>query len=127
MIIGIGIDAVDIERIEVACARHGDRFTARLFTACEVKRAESAFRPAASLAKRFAAKEAFAKALGTGLASGLRACDIEVVNDERGRPSIVCHGAAQVMLEKSGGRTVHLSLSDTDHVAQAFVVIESGR
>jgi|JI10StandDraft_1071094.scaffolds.fasta_scaffold22052_3 holo-[acyl-carrier protein] synthase len=132
MIIGTGSDMVDIRRIEKALARFGDRFIHRCFTPAEIERAES-LRPSgkhiATYAKRFAAKEACAKALGTGIAQGVFMRDIGVVNDKLGKPSLVLTGGAQKRLQAMtpSGKTafLHLTLSDDPPFGQASVIIEA--
>jgi len=94
VIVGIGTDLVDIRRIERTIARHGDRFLDRIFTATERRLAERRANPAATYAKRFAAKEACAKALGTGFRNGVFFRDLGVVNLPSGRPTIELSGAA---------------------------------
>lgn len=132
MIIGIGNDLVDIRRIERALKRHGRRFEERCFTPLERARADR--RRGAGLhgpvfAKRFAAKEACAKALGTGFSGEVYARDIGVIEDEAGRPFLELTGGALERLTSlipAGRRPVlHLSLSDEPPFAQAFVVIEA--
>lgn len=129
MILGLGTDIVNIERIEAALERHAERFSARSFTPAEIAQAEA--RPAnrtATLAKRWAAKEACAKALGTGFGRGFGMVDIEVVNDAAGAPSLVLHKGAAARLAAitpaGHGARVHLSLSDDLPWACATVVIE---
>jgi holo-[acyl-carrier protein] synthase len=131
MIIGIGNDLIDIRRIAAILDRHGERFMTRCFTAEEIALAESrgsAGTRAAAYAKRFAAKEACVKALGTGFAEGIFLKDIGVVNDAAGRPLLRLTGAALEKLNAltPAGQTAHLHLSFTDEppFAQAFVVIE---
>lgn len=131
MIIGIGNDLVAIERIAGNIERHGMRFVARCFSPVEIKRAES--RPAearaSTYAKRFAAKEAAAKALGTGFRDGLFLKDISVCNDEAGKPTLILNDEAAARLARitPDGMTpvIHVSLSDDKDFAQAFVVIEA--
>tara|TARA_R110001592_G_scaffold3525_25_gene20129 strand:+ start:34350 stop:34754 length:405 start_codon:yes stop_codon:yes gene_type:complete len=132
MILGIGNDLVDIRRIEKALSRHGERFEMRCFTAIERKKAER--RKGAGLhghvfAKRFAAKEACAKALGTGFSGAVYMKDIGVIEDEKGRPFLELRGGALDQLNKMTPRgmrpQMHLSLSDEPPFAQAFVIIEA--
>ncbi len=132
MILGIGNDIVDITRIEKALARHKGRFEERCFTPIERAKAESrrgAKTHTQTYAKRFAAKEACAKALGCGIAKGISWQDIGVVNDDEGRPSLELSGEALECLERltpAGMEArVHLSLSDEPPLAQAFVIIEA--
>ena len=130
MIIGLGSDLCSIERIQSSLDRFGERFLARAFT--DVERARAAKRPftaAGTLAKRFAAKEAFAKALGTGFAQGVFMRDIGVVNAPSGAPTLELAGGARARLDAMvpGGHSarVHLTMTDDHPWAQAFVVIEA--
>ena len=129
MIVGIGTDLVDIRRIERTIARHGDRFLDRIFTATERRLAERRANPAATYAKRFAAKEACAKALGTGFRDGVFFRDLGVVNLPSGRPTIELAGAALCRLRAivPPGFDPHIDLALTDEypMAQAFVVISA--
>ncbi|MDZ7853301.1 MAG: holo-ACP synthase [Halomonas sp.] len=124
MIIGIGTDITRVARFEHAMGRHGQRFALRLLGEWEQQRFRDHGLPAAFLAKRFAAKEAFVKALGTGLRRGMRWTEIQVVNDALGRPSLVLSGKALEIAEAAGVRSVHLSLSDEEALTVAFVVLE---
>jgi holo-[acyl-carrier protein] synthase len=130
MIIGIGCDLVDIRRVEAVLRRFGPKAKDRLFTAQEREDAEK--RPsaaAATYAKRFAAKEAFSKALGTGMAEGLTWQDIAVERDGKGKPFLKLSEKAWVLLEKRADLgqkekfQLDLSLSDEYPYAQAFVII----
>jgi holo-[acyl-carrier protein] synthase len=130
MIIGLGSDLCNIERIEAALTRHGDRFEQRCFT--EVERAKAARRPytrAGTYAKRFAAKEAFSKAVGTGFFQGVYMKDIGVVNAPSGAPTLaLTNGAAARLAQMTppGHEAhIHLTLTDDHPWAQAFVVIEA--
>lgn len=129
MIIGIGSDLIDIRRVEKTLARFGARFTERCFT--EVERAKSDRRKerAASYAKRFAAKEACSKALGTGLSQGVFWRDMGVVNLPGGKPTMRLTGGAAARLEKivpdGMQASVHLTITDDFPLAQAFVIIEA--
>ncbi|MCP4923896.1 MAG: holo-ACP synthase [bacterium] len=129
MIIGIGSDIVEISRVRQALKRQGDRFLMRLFTPVEQKRIAMNLNPAATCAKRFAAKEAFAKALGTGKAQGISWKDIQVSNDDLGCPSLDITGVALEILNTKipeGTKPYfHVTLADTQDHAQAFVVIEA--
>ncbi|MDI5936583.1 holo-ACP synthase [Halomonas kalidii] len=124
MIIGVGTDIARIERFETAMTRHGSRFALRLLGEEELERFHGHGLPAAFLAKRFAAKEAFVKALGTGLRRGMRWTEIQVVNDALGRPSLVLDGKAHELAGVAGVRAIHLSLTDEAELAVAFVVLE---
>jgi holo-[acyl-carrier protein] synthase len=129
MILGIGTDLCDIRRIEQTIARHGDRFINRIFTAAERELAEKRANPAATYAKRFAAKEACAKALGTGFREGVFFRDLGVVNLPSGRPTMELAGAALCRLQAivPAGFAPHIDLAITDEypLAQAFVVISA--
>ena len=129
MIIGFGSDLCDIRRIEDALARHGERFVARLFTDVERAKSDARAGRAASYAKRFAAKEACAKALGTGFRDGLLFKDMGVVNLPSGRPTLVLTCGAAKRLEEitpPGMRAVvHLTITDEYPMAQALVLIEA--
>jgi len=129
MIIGIGSDLADIRRVERSIARFGERFTGRCFTDAERQRADAGKNRAASYAKRFAAKEALSKALGTGMSQGVFWKDIGVINSEHGKPSLVLTGAtAELMRSMTPAgheAVVHLTMTDEFPYAQAFVVIEA--
>jgi holo-[acyl-carrier protein] synthase len=129
LIIGIGSDLSDIRRIQATLERFGERFTDRVFTEVEQARSRRKGDPAASYAKRFAAKEACSKALGTGMRAGVFWRDMGVVNAPSGQPTMrLTGGAAQRLaaLVPPGMRPViHLSLTDDHPYAQAFVVIEA--
>lgn len=130
MIIGLGSDLCNIERIQASLDRFGDRFENRVFT--ERERAKAARRPfakAGTLAKRFAAKEAFSKAVGTGFRAGVFMKDIGVVNAPSGAPTLALTGGAAARLAAitppGHEAVVHLTLTDDHPWAQAFVVIEA--
>ena len=130
MIIGLGSDLCNVERIAAALARHGDRFERRCFT--EIERTKAAKRPftrAGTFAKRFAAKEAFSKAVGTGFFRGVYMKDIGVVNLPSGAPTLaLANGAAKRLAELTPPgheALIHLTLTDDHPWAQAFVVIEA--
>ena len=128
MIVGIGSDLCNIERIERSLERFGDRFLDRVFTATERAKAESRpFTRAGTLAKRFAAKEAFSKAVGTGFKRGVFMKDIGVVNAPSGAPTLELTGGARQRLDAlapSGHAIdIHLTLTDEHPWAQAFVIL----
>jgi holo-[acyl-carrier protein] synthase len=129
MIIGIGSDLCDIRRIERSIERFGDRFTHRIFTAGERARSDRRAARAPSYARRFAAKEACAKALGTGLSHGVFWRDMEIVNLSSGQPTLRLTGGALDRLRSltpPGHEAVlHVSLTDDPPLAQAFVIIEA--
>jgi holo-[acyl-carrier protein] synthase len=129
MIVGIGSDLSDIRRIENSLERFGERFTHRIFTELERTRSERKTDRAASYAKRFAAKEACAKALGTGMRRGVFWRDMGVINLRSGQPTMALTSGAQARLLEimpPGMKPViHLSLTDDHPYAQAFVIIEA--
>jgi len=129
MIIGLGSDLIDIRRIEKSLDRYGERFTARIFTEIEQAKSDLRRQRAASYAKRFAAKEACAKALGTGMSQGVFWRDMGVVNLPGGKPTMHLTGGAAARLEKmlpSGHRAaIHLTITDDFPLAQAFVIVEA--
>ena len=129
MILGLGNDLIDIRRIEKTLARFGDRFVMRVFTPVERRRSERRVNSAASYAKRFAAKEACAKALGTGLKQGVFWRDMGVVNLPTGQPSMALSGGALARLEllTPEGMTAHIALTLTDDfpLAQAVCIISA--
>ena len=128
MIIGYGIDLIDIRRIEKAINRFGERFIKRVFTKNERIRSDKKQKRIESYAKRFAAKEACSKALGTGFRSGVFWKNIEVVNEKSGKPTLKLSGGAYKRLKKltPNGNNYNISLSITDDYpwAQANVIIE---
>lgn len=130
MIVGLGSDLCNIERIQASLDRFGERFEQRVFT--EVERAKAARRPftkAGTLAKRFAAKEAFAKAVGTGFRAGVFMKDIGVVNAASGAPTLHLAGGAKArldaMIPDGHVARVHLTMTDDHPWAQAFVIVEA--
>lgn len=129
MIIGIGADLTDIRRIQNSLDRFGERFTNRCFTDLERARSERKPDKAASYAKRFSAKEACAKALGTGMRGSVYWRDMGVVNLPSGQPTLKLTGGAAerlaVLLPEGLEARIHLSLTDDHPYAQAFVVIEA--
>ena len=129
MILGVGNDIIDIRRIEKTIERYGDRFLARVFTDTERQKSDKRRARAASYAKRFAAKEACAKALGTGLRRGVFWRDMGVVNLRSGRPTMVLTGGAAEQLRRitPGGSEARIDITLTDDfpLAQAMVVIST--
>ncbi len=129
MILGIGSDLCDIRRIERSLERFGDRFTHRVFTEGERARSDGRAARGPSYARRFAAKEACSKALGTGLSHGVFWRDMEVVNLPGGKPTLRLTGGAlsrlNAMTPAGHEAVVHVSLTDDPPLAQAFVVIEA--
>ena len=128
MILGIGSDIVEIARIFKAIEKFGDKFLTKIFTSNEIIAAQNkSFKKNAFYAKRFAAKEAFSKACGTGIGRGINFNDIEVFNDDFGKPKIKILNNKNSVLQKLFGCknfAIHLSISDEKSLAQAFVIIE---
>ena len=129
MIVGIGSDLCDIRRLAEVLERHGERFVARCFTEIERRKAERRADRAGTYAKRFAAKEACAKALGTGIRNGVFWRDMGVVNRPSGQPTMQLTGGAgdrlAAIVPPGHVPLIHLSLTDEHPYAQAFVVIEA--
>lgn len=132
MILGTGIDLLDIRRLEKLMEKHGERFQSRYFTDKEIDLVQSRQNVGTdllALAKRYTAKEACAKALGTGFIDGIYMKDIEVMNDNLGKPSLILHGGAlkrlQEIVPENKTAQLHLSLTDEPPYAQAQVIIEA--
>lgn len=129
MILGIGNDIIDIRRIEKTLETYGERFIERIYTEIEQERSDKKHQRAASYAKRFAAKEACAKALGTGIAKGVKWRDMGVINSIDGAPTMILTGAAEIRLNTmvpTGHKPViHLTITDDFPMAQAFVIISA--
>ncbi|MGZ3409832.1 MAG: holo-ACP synthase [Xanthobacteraceae bacterium] len=129
MIIGIGSDLIDIRRIESVIERHGDRFLSRIFTDVERARAERRAKSAETYAKRFAAKEACSKALGTGIRQGVWWRDMGVVNLPGGRPTMQLTGGAlkrlEVLTPPGYEARIDVTITDEYPLAQAYVIISA--
>ena len=124
MIIGIGVDLVEIVRMEGALARHPERLVQRVFTEREQQECTNRPRPAMHYSARFAAKEAFLKAVGLGLRGGMRWRDVGVVHAPSGKPSLVVLGRAAQRMRELGADRAFVSLTHTDDHACAVVVLE---
>ncbi|HMM44751.1 MAG TPA: holo-ACP synthase [Candidatus Macondimonas sp.] len=124
MILGIGTDIVAVSRIRAVCERHGERFARRILHAGEWLGYCDAADPARLLARRFAAKEAVAKALGTGFRNGVGPSQIEVVHDARGAPGVRLYGAAADCVAGRGQTRLWLTISDERDYAVAYAVME---
>jgi holo-[acyl-carrier protein] synthase len=125
MIYGIGVDLVKVARIERVVERYGDRFLDRVFTEREIAYCRGKAWAASALAMRFAAKEAFSKALGVGLRKdGIRWREVEVIPNPLGKPELYVSGRAAALCETAGIANMHLSLTDEDHRALAVVILE---
>ena len=127
MIVGTGIDLVEIERIQQSMDRFGKRFLDRIYTPAEQAYCLSKRQAAESFAARFAAKEAGAKALGTGISYGVTWLEIEVVREPSGRPSLRFHGRAAQIAARIGFARAALSITHTAELATASVVLENGQ
>lgn len=124
MILGIGVDIIEVARIRDAHARFGERFVRRILQPGEIAYCLTHKDPAPFLAARFAAKEAISKAFGTGIGSELGWNDIEVAKHPSGAPYVVLHGAGQSLFERRGAKALHLTLSHTQVYAVAQAVLE---
>ena len=124
MILGIGMDLCDIVRIQKAVDRWGERFAEKILVEQELKRFRAHRKPAAYLAKRFAAKEAFSKAVGRGIRYPVNWHNVSVVNAPSGKPSLQFSPALASWLKERGVGAVHLSLTDEISMAAAYVIIE---
>lgn len=127
MIIGSGIDIIEIRRIQRSIDRFGERFLNKVYTAAEQAYCLKKKHSAESFAARFAAKEAGAKALGTGISNGVNWLEIEVVRELSGRPTLQFHGRARQIADQLGCAHAALSLTHTVELASASVVLEDGR
>ena len=124
MVIGTGIDIVNIERIERLMGRWGDNFLDRVYTEREISRCQRRSRPSECFAIRFAAKEAFLKAIGSGLRNGIQWTDIEVENDPLGKPLLCLHRKAKEVLQTCRIERTYLTLSHDQPFAVAHVLLE---
>ena len=124
MIVGIGIDIVDIRRLRRALERQGDRFVRRVFTAAEQAYCRAHRDPAPYYAARFAAKEALFKALGTSWAQGVTWLNVEVLREDGGAPRLGLSGRAEEVSKALGAGAIHLSLSHSEDSAVALVILE---
>jgi holo-[acyl-carrier protein] synthase len=124
MILGVGTDIIEVDRIRSACERFPGRFLERLLRPPEIAYCLAFKSPAPHVAARFAAKEAISKAFGTGIGEHLGWLDMEVQRQPSGQPFVVLHDRGVQLLERRGGRCVHLSLSHTQHYATAVAVLE---
>jgi len=123
MIFGIGTDIVRVERMQQSLDKHGERFARRILTEHELIGYQQTNKPANYLAKRFAAKEATAKAMGTGFRNGLSLKHINIGHDEQGKPLLEFNGLAAEFMDKKGINEAHISLADEQEYAVAFVTL----
>ena len=124
MILGTGIDIIEVERIRASHEKFGKRFTSRILLAAEIEYCLRHKDPAPFLAARFAAKEAVSKAFGTGICAKLGWLDIEVAKHDSGEPDVVRHGKGLDLLDERGGDLVHLSISHTAQHATAMAILK---
>jgi len=125
MIVGIGTDLAEVDRIQHAIERHGQRFIDRIYTPAEIAYVERKANRYERYAARFAAKEAGMKAVGTGWRRGVRWQDFEVANLPSGRPTLKLHGVAEQIAQALGVRNIALSLTHTSQQAMAIVIFET--
>jgi holo-[acyl-carrier protein] synthase len=124
MILGTGIDIIEVARIATSYEKFGERFVNRILLADEIAYCQTHRRPAPFLAVRFAAKEAISKAFGTGIGAQLGWRDIEIRRKESGEPFVVLHGKGQELFVERGATKLHITLSHTEHYAAAMAVLE---
>ena len=124
MVYGIGIDIIKIERFERSLERWGDRLRARLFTPRELSSCQNKAQPGKHLALRFAAKEAFLKALGIGMFQGIAWIEMEIINDLRGRPHMSLTGEAEKICQEKGIKEIFVSISHEAEYGVAHVLLE---
>jgi holo-[acyl-carrier protein] synthase len=125
MILGTGIDIIEVARIEASFEKFGERFLQRILRPAEITYCLSHKRPAPFLAARFSAKEAISKAFGTGIGAQLGWQDMEVGRKETGEPFVILHENGKKLLQERGARSVHVSLCHTDQHASAVAILES--
>ena len=125
MILGLGIDIIEVERVAASREKFGERFLNRILHPAEIAYCLSHKNPAPFLAVRFAGKEAISKAFGTGIGAALGWHDMEICRKESGEPFVVLHGKGKELLEKRGVRIVLISLSHTENYATAVALLES--
>jgi holo-[acyl-carrier protein] synthase len=124
MIVGIGIDLIEVERIRAVYTRHGERFARRILTASEYNYVMKFSEPSQRLAGRWAAKEAAFKALGTGLSGGIAWKDAEILPDARGKPELIFHGHALERAIAMNAQIRHMTITHSDTLAMAQVILE---
>jgi len=125
MIVGIGIDLIEPERIQAIYARHQQRFLQRILTETERAYVLRHAEPSQRIAGRWAAKEAAFKALGTGLASGIGWKDAEIINESSGKPTLIFHGKASERAAELGATLFHITITHSNSLAMAQVILES--
>ena len=125
MIYGIGVDMVKIERIEDGIVRFGDRLARKILNETEYSHYDAQSRPARFLAKRFAAKEAVVKALGTGFIRNISPREISIINDDLGKPNLFHSDKTRALFERNKITSCHISITDEEDYALAYVLLES--
>jgi holo-[acyl-carrier protein] synthase len=125
MIVGLGLDIAEVDRIEASIRRHGRAFVERIFTPAEIAYCERHRNRAERFAGRFAAKEAAMKALGTGWANGVRWVDIEVVHEAGGKPALKLSGASREIAGRLGVKNIALTITHSGNTALAMVIFEA--
>ena len=125
MILGTGIDLIEVARIASSCEKFGDRFVKRILLPDEIAYCQLHRKPAPFFAARFAAKEAISKAFGTGIGAALGWQDMEIRRKESGEPFVVLHGKGRELFEARGAKNLHLSLTHTENYAAATAILES--
>lgn len=125
MILGVGIDLVDVDRVQAAMDRFGERFLRRLLWPAEIDYCRQFPNPALSVAARFAAKEAISKAFGTGIGRHLSWHDMEICHRESGQPVVQLHGGGRKLFAEQNACAIHVSLSHTPHQATAIAILET--
>lgn len=127
MIIGIGVDLIEIGRIRKVFERRGERFKKRVFDPIECEYCEARANPIQHYAARFTAKEAFSKAIGTGMSRGIGFKNIVVKNDPQGKPQMLVNGKAKEVCDRLGAQRIYVSLSHSEKYATAVVVVEGNQ
>ncbi|MGA2555125.1 MAG: holo-ACP synthase [Verrucomicrobiota bacterium] len=125
MILGSGIDIIEVDRVETARQKHGERFLKRILHPAETAYCLSHKSPGPFLAARFAAKEAISKAFGTGIGAQLGWQDMEIARKDSGEPYVILHGKGLELLARRRARSIHLSLSHTEKLATALAILEA--
>ncbi|HEU6448418.1 MAG TPA: holo-ACP synthase [Verrucomicrobiae bacterium] len=125
MILGTGIDVIEVERIAASFEKYGEKFVNRILLPDEIAYCLSHRQPAPFLAARFAAKEAISKAFGTGIGAQLGWQDMEICRKESGEPFVILHGKGKTLFDSRGAKQLHISLSHTQTFAAATAILES--
>ena len=125
MILGLGIDLIEVARIEASHEKFGGRFLSRILLPGEISYCLSHKKPGPFLAARFAAKEAISKAFGTGIGAALGWQDMEVARKESGEPYVILHGKGRQLFQERGANNLLISLSHTEHYATAVAILEA--